>query len=322
MIKIRSISKSYDGTTVLNDISLDIKEGKIFGIVGFSGAGKSTLLRCINRLEPINNGEIYIDSINVSNIKEIDLRTLRKNIGMIFQNYNLLSRRNVYDNIALPMKWWGYDKSTIDKKVKSLIKLVDLEEKLFSFPQQLSGGEKQRVGIARALALDPKLLLCDEPTSSLDPLSTETILSLLDKVNSELGITIVIVTHEMYAVKKICDEMIFLDNGNIRLEGNVTDIFLENPNFFNFSTKKLSNQMEINTEYNRIKLISKDWDRESDLLSIFSIQTGIKYKLEWCEIQKFKDKNSGYYILQLNKNDLNQTLDFFYKFGIEVEALD
>ena len=207
MINIRNLSKSFGETEVLKDISIKIGKGEIYGIIGHSGAGKSTLLRCINRLESYEKGEVEVMGKEVSKLNEVELREFRKDLGMIFQNFNLLKRKTVYQNISLPLEVWGYSKIKIDKRVKELLKLVGLEEKINSKPASLSGGQKQRVAIARALALEPKILLCDEATSALDPKITKDILALLLKINKELGITIVMVTHQMEVIKEVCERV-------------------------------------------------------------------------------------------------------------------
>ncbi|MBM6861045.1 ATP-binding cassette domain-containing protein, partial [Clostridium saudiense] len=194
MIKINSIEKKFGDVKVLKDITLNINEGEIYGLIGHSGAGKSTLLRCINGLESYDNGSVIVMGKEVRDLKEKEKREFRKNLGMIFQGFNLLKRKNVFENISLPLEIWGYKKDFINKRVYELLELVGLTDKAKSKPAELSGGQKQRVAIARALALEPKILLCDEATSALDPKTTKDILSLLSDINKKLGITIVIVT--------------------------------------------------------------------------------------------------------------------------------
>ena len=209
MITISNVKKTFDRTEVLKNVSMEIEDGEIFGIIGQSGAGKSTLLRCINGLETYDRGEIRVDGklVDVKNKKE--LRLLQKRMGMIFQGFNLLERLDVYHNVALPMKFWGIPTNTPEakEKIMNLIRLVGLEEKVHAKPRELSGGQKQRVAIARALVLDPEILLCDEATSALDPEITKGILALLQRINKEMGITIVVVTHQMEVVKQICQRV-------------------------------------------------------------------------------------------------------------------
>lgn len=225
MIKIQNINKSYESNEVLKNINLEIEQGTIFGIIGFSGAGKSTLLRLINVLEKVSSGSIQIDNKEITNLKGKDLRKLRQNIGMIFQNFNLLSSRTVEDNIAFPLEILGYSKKNISEKIKELIKLVNLEGKEKYYPAQLSGGEKQRVGIARALASEPKILLCDEATSALDPSNTLSILKLLQDIQSKSNLTIVLITHEMDVITEICNKVAVIDKGKIVEIGDVDYVF-------------------------------------------------------------------------------------------------
>ena len=204
MIELKNVCKNFGDLEVLKGINITINDGEIYGIIGQSGAGKSTLLRCVNGLESYQDGSITVDGVLVDQKDKKSLRNLQKGMGMIFQNFNLLSRLDVYDNVALPMKFWGINTKTDEAKAKieGLLKLVDLQDKIHSDVDELSGGQKQRVAIARALVLDPKILLCDEATSALDPAITREILTLLQKINSELGITMLVVTHQMEVVKE------------------------------------------------------------------------------------------------------------------------
>ncbi|PAB59578.1 methionine ABC transporter ATP-binding protein [Anaeromicrobium sediminis] len=229
MIEIKNLKKSFGEVQVLKDINLTIDIGKIYGLVGRSGAGKSTLLRCINGLESYDEGTIIVDGIEVKSLNNQAAREFKKEIGMIFQQFSLLNRMTVYENIALPMKCWKYSKIQIDKKVKELVELVGIPDKLYSKPSELSGGQKQRVAIARALSMDPKILLCDEATSALDPQTAKAIISLINKINNELGITIVIVTHQMSVLRSSCENISILENGRIEESGFVEDIFLKQP---------------------------------------------------------------------------------------------
>jgi len=227
MIKIKKLNKYYASTQVLNNINIDIKKGEIFAIVGHSGAGKSTLLRCMNGLESYKDGSLRVNNKEISQLKKEDLRSFRKNVGMIFQHFSLLSRKTVFENIALPMQLWAYSKEEISKKVQELLLLVGLENKSESYPNALSGGQKQRVAIARALSLDPEILLSDEATSALDPNTTVSILNLLKKINKQLNITIVLVTHEMDVVKQIAQRSLLLEHGNIIALEETQELFLK-----------------------------------------------------------------------------------------------
>lgn len=229
MIKINNIRKTYksNGNTVhaLKGINLDIEKGEIFGIIGLSGAGKSTLIRTLNRLEEPSAGKIIISDQNILDFNNKQLSEYRKKVGMIFQHFNLLKSRTVEGNIKLPLEIAKVDSHLIDKRVKELLELVNLTEKNKSYPSQLSGGQKQRVAIARALANNPKLLLCDEATSALDPKTTKNILNLLKSISTKLGLTVVLITHEMDVIKTICDRVAVIDDGLIVEQGKVEDVF-------------------------------------------------------------------------------------------------
>ncbi|MDI9819400.1 MULTISPECIES: ATP-binding cassette domain-containing protein [unclassified Legionella] len=215
MIELNGLNKSYAATVALRNVNLFIQEGEIFGIIGRSGAGKSTLLRCINLLEYPDTGEVIIDNENITTLSASRLRKARYKMAMIFQHFNLLSSKTVYDNIALPMQIQGIPEPDIKAKIDELLPLVELEEKINFYPAQLSGGQKQRVAIARALSCSPKILLCDEATSALDPETTGSILELLKKINDLYGITIVLITHEMEVVKRICHRLAVMEAGEI-----------------------------------------------------------------------------------------------------------
>ncbi len=231
MIKIEHLSKTYPGENqvhALHDVNLHVEKGDIFGVIGMSGAGKSTLLRCISLLEQPSGGGIYIEGRNIQSLTEREAISLRREIGVIFQGYNLLMQRTVYRNIAFPLELAGTDKATIDARVKELLELVGLSDKAQVYPAQLSGGQKQRVAIARALANQSKILLCDEPTSALDSLTTRSILNLLKDINQKLAVTIVIITHEISVVKAICNKVAVIDNGLLSEQGYTSEV-LEHP---------------------------------------------------------------------------------------------
>lgn len=225
-----NIGKIFDGNVeVLKNINFNIEKGDIYGLVGRSGAGKSTLLRCINGLISYDTGSLKVYDKEINLFSERELREFRKKIGMIFQHFSLIERRSVYHNIAIPMECWGYKEKKIRERVMNLLNLVGLEEKADVRPRQLSGGQKQRVAIARALAMKPDILLCDEATSALDPNTTNAILELLYKINQEMGITIVMVTHQMDVVRRICRNMAIIENGTAEIKGNVEEIFKDDP---------------------------------------------------------------------------------------------
>lgn len=229
MIKLENISKTFqiNGQSVeaVKDVTLEIRQGEIFGIIGFSGAGKSTLVRCINLLEKPEKGRVIINSEDITHYEGKKLRQVRQRIGMIFQHFNLMPSRTVFENIELPLKLTEHTASERSQKIKKLLDLVGLSDKAQSYPSELSGGQKQRVAIARALANDPKVLLCDEATSALDPQTTHSILQLLKEVNARLGITLVVITHQMEVIKEICDRVAVMQKGVVVEEGNIVDVF-------------------------------------------------------------------------------------------------
>lgn len=232
MIVLENVSKEFLGkkekkVIALKGINLTINKGEIFGVVGFSGAGKSTLIRCVNLLERPTSGKVFINGINIMTLPSKELRKQRKKIGMIFQQYNLLHSKTIFQNVAMPLVLDGRSKNEIKNKVTELLAFVGLEDRANHYPEQLSGGQKQRVGIARALATDPDILLCDEATSALDPNTTESVLELLRKVRKEYGVTILMITHEMNVIKDICDRVAVMENGEIVEQGSVIDVFTE-----------------------------------------------------------------------------------------------
>ena len=231
MIALQHVSKVFTGSDktkqvhAVDDVSLTIQDGDIFGIIGFSGAGKSTLVRCINLLERPTSGSVEVDGQELTRMSAKELRQARKKIGMIFQHFNLMPSRTIFGNVAYPLRGSGLSKEEIREKVHSLLELVGIADKENAYPSQLSGGQKQRVAIARALANDPKILLCDEATSALDPQTTKAILRLLHHLNQTLGITIVVITHEMAVVKEICNRVAVMDHGKVVEEGTVFSVF-------------------------------------------------------------------------------------------------
>ncbi len=229
MIVARDIQKSFAKHHVLKGIDLHINHGSNFGLAGRSGAGKSTFLRCINGIEPYDSGTLKVSGVEINQLQNKQLRAFRKTIGMVFQNFSLLERLNVYENVALPMNCWKYDKVIIDSQVRKLVGLVGLSEFMTRKPRELSGGQKQRVAIARALVLTPEILLCDEATSALDPKTAREILLLLREINDQLGLTIVMVTHQMSVLTSICKEMAVMENGRVECQGLVNTIFTQQP---------------------------------------------------------------------------------------------
>lgn len=229
MIKLKNISKQFEvkgkKITALDNVNLEVPKGTIFGVIGASGAGKSTLIRCVNLLERPTMGQVVVDGRDLTTLSEPELILARRHIAMIFQHFNLLSSRTVFENVALPLELDNTPKDKIEQKVNQLLELVGLAEKRDAYPSNLSGGQKQRVAIARALANDPQVLLCDEATSALDPATTQSILQLLKEINKRLGLTILLITHEMDVVKRICDRVAVIDRGQLVESGSVSEIF-------------------------------------------------------------------------------------------------
>ena len=229
MIKLNNITKIFTlpdkKLTALDNVSLHVPKGQICGVIGASGAGKSTLIRCVNLLERPTHGAVVIDDVDLTQLSDAELVKTRRQIGMIFQHFNLLTSRTVFENVALPLELENKSKAEIQEKTTALLSLVGLSDKHNVYPANLSGGQKQRVAIARALASDPKVLLCDEATSALDPATTQSILKLLKEINRTLGITILLITHEMEVVKRICDQVAVIDKGRLIEQGTVSEIF-------------------------------------------------------------------------------------------------
>ncbi|WP_160686452.1 methionine ABC transporter ATP-binding protein [Clostridium sp. C2-6-12] len=321
MIEIKNVVKSFGETQVIKDVSISIKQGEIYGIIGHSGAGKSTLLRCINGLEDYNGGSVNVMGKEVSSLTGTSLREFRKDLGMIFQNFNLMQRKNVFDNVALPLEVWGYNKSEIKDKVLKLLKLVGLEDKRLSKPSELSGGQKQRVAIARALALDPKILLCDEATSALDPKITKDILALLSKINKELGITIVMVTHQMEVIKEVCERVALLDGGVVKAEGKAEDLFLKPGK----SLKKFLGEEDdeiLPDEGVNIKLFFPSDSSENALITKMARELGIDFSIVWGKLEKFRDEVLGGLVINISEEDKDKVIKYLENKDVLLEVIE
>lgn len=288
MIKVEHLNKSFGNLHVLKDVSLQVEKGEIFGLIGKSGEGKSTLLRCINLLEEKDSGSISIKGNVVELKKSREIRQYRKGIGMIFQHFALLERQNVYKNIAAPMECWKYSKEEIDTKVRELAQIVGIEDKLYEKPRNLSGGQRQRVAIARALSLEPEILLSDEATSALDPKTTKSILQLLRDINERLGITILLVTHEMEVIRSICHRVAIMEDGRIADCGNVSEIFLNQPD----SLKRLlGDESEIlPAEGVTLRIIFKETLKNRALIPDITAETQAKFSVLYSRLEKFRDE--------------------------------
>ncbi len=313
MIKMNDLYKSFAQKTVLSGINLTIEDGDIFGLVGISGAGKSTLLRCINGLETFERGSLLVNGTDIKSLRGAELRKFRSGIGMIFQQFSLMERKTVYENIMFPMKCYRYNKAEADARIHELLRLVELTDKIHSRPNQLSGGQKQRVAIARALAMNPRILLCDEATSALDPNITKSILSLLKKINQELGITIVIVTHQMEVVKEVCTRMALLSKGELKISGSVQDIFLKRSDVLD----ELLGIAEAERAANKIIFEIVQRPGRTDLLSRFAQETGIRFEVIWGGLDRYSDNIAGAFTLAVDREDFAKAQEFLEASGTE-----
>lgn len=340
MIELKNISKRFITPAgefeALKDISLKIKDGQIFGIIGMSGAGKSTLVRTINMLEKPTSGQVIIDGVNLEALSEKKLREIRRSVTMIFQGFNLLMQRNCLKNVCFPLELQGVKKDKAEKKALELLELVGLKEKALSYPAQLSGGQQQRVAIARALATNPKILLCDEATSALDPKTTYSILELIRKINKSLGITVIIITHQMNVIEGICSDVAILEGGKIVESGRVQDIFscpkstaakklvypetqglMEKPEDVSEKAEKPETAGIAAGESGKkfLRLVFNGPEGATrPVVAELAVKTGIKANIVFASTKRICGLGSGSIILELNDADeLARTLDFIEK---------
>lgn len=296
MISVKNVNKFFGEKQVLKDVNIEINEGEIFGIIGHSGAGKSTILRCMNGLEPYQEGSVKVDGKEVKDINEKEMRELRKDLGMIFQHFSLLERKTVFENVALPLECFGYSKAEKEKRVMELLELVGLKERRNDKPRNLSGGQKQRVAIARALALNPKVLLCDEATSALDPNTTKSILTLIEDINKKMGITVVVVTHQMEVIKQICGRIAIMENGQVLEVGETEEIFLKNTAGLR---KLLGEENIVLPEGTNVKILfPKDISNDSIITSM-ARELDIDVSIVFGRLEKFKDDVLGSLIINV-----------------------
>ena len=309
MVELKHVSKIFqtaDGDfQALKDVNLSIPDGEIYGIIGMSGAGKSTLVRCINMLERPTEGEVLINGQNLCTMSEKELRQQRRDITMIFQQFNLLMQRTCLKNVCFPMEISGVPKAEAAKRGRELLELVGLPDKANAYPAQLSGGQKQRVAIARALATNPKVLLCDEATSALDPNTTHAILQLISDINKRLGITAIIITHQMSVIEEICSRVAILDAGVVVEEGSVKDIFA-NPQ--TAAAKRLvfpnSDTYAEHLKTNRvIRVVFNGGTSYEPLIASLAIDCGIKANILGAETKNVNGQAFGYMLLGLPEND-------------------
>ncbi|WMI80516.1 methionine ABC transporter ATP-binding protein [Anaerotignum sp. MB30-C6] len=341
MIQLEKISKTFRaGNTqvhAVKEVSLDIGLGEVFGIIGFSGAGKSTLVRCINLLERPTEGKVILDGVDLMGLPQVRLREERRKMGMIFQHFNLLRSRTVYQNIAFPLRKSKLSKTEKHEKILSLLELVGLSDKKDAYPSQLSGGQKQRVAIARALANDPKVLLCDEATSALDPQTTKSILNLLKKVNNELGITIVLITHEMAVVKDICDRVAIMEDGRVVEEGETADVFSHpkeklTRDFMDTASNinKIYELLEENHELTRVKegeklvlLTYSGGNAGESVISYLAEAYGVQANIIFGNVDILKNKPIGKLVVVLSGEGANmeKALQYIKQRKVQLEVI-
>ena len=305
MIQVSNLLKRYGSNVVLQNINMQVRQGEIFGIVGHSGAGKSTLLRCLNGLEVYDEGSVRVMDVEVASLESRALRLLQSKMGMIFQNFNLMARKNVFDNVAFPLQLWH--KSDREKRVMELLDLVGLTDKARQRVQSLSGGQKQRVGIARALALNPSILLCDEATSALDPKTTSSILDLLEDINKRLNLTIIMVTHQMEVVKRLCHSLLLLDGGKTVAMGKTENLFLS-------PTKEM--QAMVEDEYTlipggtNIRLMFPREISQQSVITQMARALGIDFSIVGGKLERYLDDVFGFLIINVQDKDLDAVLQY------------
>ena len=301
MIEITGLGKYFGDHKVLSDISLSVGKGDVFGIVGHSGAGKSTLLRCLNGLEGYSEGSVKVKGREVKDLNDVELKQLRRDMGMIFQNFNLMNRKNVFENIMFPLKVWGTPKAEAEARVNELLELVGLSAKRDEKVRNLSGGQKQRVGIARALALNPEILLCDEATSALDPKTTISILELLMDINQKLNVTIIAVTHQMEVVKMICNKVIILDGGRVVDSGDTDKLFLApGPEL----RKLITDDYAVIPRGTNIRLMFPREIANEGIVSKMARELEINFSIVGGRIEKYRDTVMGFLIINVATQDV------------------
>lgn len=334
MIVFDEVRKSYQvggrDIPALRPTSMTIETGEVFGIVGHSGAGKSTLIRLINKLEPVSGGRILVEGEDITGYSAAELRAFRRKVGMIFQHFNLLSSKTVADNIAFPMKLAGiYSKTEIRERVEELLERVSLSDHANKYPSQLSGGQKQRVGIARALACRPTVLLCDEATSALDPQTTQSVLKLLAEINKELGLTIVLITHEMDVVRRVCDRVAVMDAGRVVEMGPVSEVFLhpQHPTTRDFVLESESidgDELQENLQKADGRILRLTFKGESTykpLLGKVARQSGVDFSILSGRIDHIKDTPYGQLTLSLIGGDVEVALKALEAADVHVEVV-
>ena len=313
MIKIENLKKFYGATQIIDGVSLNVEKGEIFAIVGHSGAGKSTLLRCINGLEDYQSGSLKVFDKEISALKDKELRELRRDVGMIFQHFALMARKTAFENVATPLKFWGYSDGEIKKRVSELLELVGLANKAASYPGELSGGQKQRVAIARALALSPKILLSDEATSALDPNTTNSILELLKQINQTLNISVVLVTHEMEVVKNIARRAVLLESGKIIGSGTIEELFLKPDE----KMKEFLGEDEIlPSEGVNIRLFFPKEVAQNSVITHMARTLNIDFNIVWGKLEKLNENVLGSLVINVDPKDEARVTEYIKQSGV------
>lgn len=328
MIEIENLSKSYstaDGTVnAVKNVNLKIADGEIFGVIGLSGAGKSTLVRCINYLEPPTSGKVIFDGVDLGELSKKELLEKRREMSMIFQGFNLLSQRTALKNICYPLEIAKVPKKDAVRRAKELLDLVELGDKASAYPAQLSGGQKQRIAIARALATNPRVLLCDEATSALDPKTTDSILSLLKSINEKLGVTIIIITHEMKVVEKICSRVAVMADGEVVEAGNVTDVFVSPQSEIarNLIMPQPKSVQKVEGE-KTVRIVFDGQSSSLPVISNLSLECRTAVNILGADTKNLDGKAYGQMILQLPDSKTEQTriFNYFKEHGIKYEEV-
>lgn len=319
IIEIKDLEKRFGDVTVLKDISFSINKGEVFGIVGHSGAGKSTLLRCLNGLEPYESGSVKVMGEEVGDLDNEGIKKIRNNMGMIFQTFNLMSSKNVFDNVSFPLEVWKFSKKERKERVMELLSLVGLADKAEDRVQSLSGGQKQRVGIARALALSPRILLCDEATSALDPKTTISILDLLENIRTSLDLTIILVTHQMEVVKRSCHRVLLLDKGYTQGIGKTDELFLAPT----ADLKKLiEDDFTLIPGGTNIRLWFPKEIAKDAVITSMARSLDVDFSIIGGKLERYIDDVRGFLMINVEDKDLEKVLNYLQEEELFWEVMD
>ena len=327
-IEIRGLSKIYQvpggEVQALQDINLKIEKGDIYGIIGMSGAGKSTLIRCLNRLDTPTDGQIFIDGENILAMNTKELRTVRRRMAMIFQQFNLLMQKTIARNVRYPLEIAGVPTKEANARVNELLKIVGLESKADAYPIQLSGGQRQRVAIARALASNPEMLLCDEATSALDPMTTQSILELLQKINREMGITVVLITHEMAVIRQICNKVAILDSGKLVEQGTVDDVFLHTKSAAGRRLFGILPEQEEIPVQSGLRIVFSGENAEQPIISRLARECGLDVNILSADMKQLNGKLYGQMLISKPSDvlEVKTIMDYFSEMGLTIEEVN